>query len=65
VKFRTAAADAAFLGRFAVEARYPGNHEPVARTDAKRALKIALNIRKAVRGRLPKNILRQPTQEEE
>ncbi len=58
------AADAAFLGRFAVEARYPGNHEPVTGADARRALGIARNIRKAVRALLPKEALRQPGQEE-
>jgi len=65
VKFRTAAANAAFLGRFAVEARYPGNHEPVTRADARRALAIARDIRKAVRGILPRKALRPPTLEEE
>jgi HEPN domain-containing protein len=62
-KFR-AMTDAAFLGRFAVEARYPGNHEPVTGADARRALRIAKNIRMAIRGQLPKAALRQPEEEE-
>ena len=53
------------MGRFAVETRYPGDDEPVTRADAKRALRIALDIRKRVRRLLPRKALRPPGQEEE
>lgn len=64
-RFRADPVDAAFLGRFAVEARYPGDDEPVTRADARRTLRIALNIRKGVRRLLPRKALRPPGQEEE
>jgi HEPN domain-containing protein len=57
--------NAAYLGRFAVETRYPGDDEPVTRADAKRAMRIALDIRKSVRRLLPRKAIRPPGQEEE
>jgi HEPN domain-containing protein len=64
-RFGADPAEAAFLGRFSVETRYPGDDEPVTRADARRALRIALSIRKGVKGLLPRKIIRLPAQEEE
>jgi HEPN domain-containing protein len=47
--------EAAFLSRFAVETRYPGNHEPFTVSEA----------RKALRHRLPKGALGSRPSEEE
>jgi len=63
-RFSANKTDIAFLGRFAVEARYPWDDEPVTRTGARRALRIALGIRKGVRRILPRKALRLPANEE-
>lgn len=42
------------LNRYTVEARYPGDWEPITRDDAEEAVAIARKARKAVRACLPK-----------
>jgi len=46
------------LNRYAIQARYPGDLEPVDRKEARAAVATARRVRKAVRGRLPKGVLR-------
>lgn len=46
------------LTRYAVDARYPGDWESISRTEAKRAVAVARQVREAVRARLPKEALR-------
>jgi HEPN domain-containing protein len=41
------------LNRYTVEARYPGDWEPITRKEAKEAVAIARMVRKAVRVHLP------------
>jgi HEPN domain-containing protein len=57
--------EAAFLSRFAVETRYPGNHEPVTVPEARKALRIARGFRRILRPLLPKAVLGSPPAEEE
>ena len=42
------------LNRYTIEARYPGDWEPITRKEAKEALAIACMVRQAVRVHLPK-----------
>jgi len=46
------------LNRYAIQTRYPGDLESVDRPEARTALATARRVRKAVRGRLPKGLLR-------
>ena len=41
------------LNRYAVEARYPGEWEPITRTEAEEAVSTAREVRDAVRTHLP------------
>ena len=45
------------LNRYTVEARYPGDWEPMDRPEAERAVELARKLRTAVRALLPKDIL--------
>ncbi len=45
------------INRFSVEARYPGDWDPIARTDADHAVSVARKIRDVVRARLPRSVL--------
>ncbi|MGQ0664353.1 MAG: HEPN domain-containing protein [Pseudomonadota bacterium] len=49
--------EVSLIDRYAVEARYPGDWEPIARTDAEEALAIARKVRAAIRALLPTGIL--------
>jgi HEPN domain-containing protein len=49
--------DLIIISRHAVDARYPGESDPLTRSDAERAVKIAAVIRKAVRQKLPRPAL--------
>jgi HEPN domain-containing protein len=42
------------LNRYAVEARYPGEWDPITRAEAEEAVAIAQEVREAVRGFLPR-----------
>jgi len=44
------------LNRYTIEARYPGDWEPITRKEAKEALAIARMVRKAVRVYLPDEV---------
>lgn len=46
------------INRYAIEARYPGDWEPITRTEAERAVVIARTVRSAVRSALPKETTR-------
>ena len=46
------------LTRYAIDARYPGDWEPLTREEAKQAVAIARKVREAVRARLPKEVLK-------
>ncbi|MBZ0158793.1 MAG: HEPN domain-containing protein [bacterium] len=46
------------INRYAIEARYPGDWEPITRTEAERAVAIARTVRSAVRSALPKETTR-------
>ena len=50
--------DVKVINRYAVEARYPGDWEPVLDDDAGEAVDAALKVRKAVRASLPEASLR-------
>ena len=54
--FHAQLADMSLLNRYAVEARYPGEWEPIARTEAQDAVSVAQGIRKAVRAHLPQEL---------
>jgi len=41
-----------------VEARYPGNWEPITQADAEEAVALARKVREAVRNHLPKEVFR-------
>jgi HEPN domain-containing protein len=41
------------LNRYSVEARYPGDWEPIDKAEAEAALEMALNVRNSVRRLLP------------
>lgn len=45
------------INRFSVEARYPGDWEPITRDDAEHAVSVARQVRDAVRARLPTSVL--------
>ena len=49
--------DAASLTDYAVSRRYPGDFEPITRNEAKKAVKIAREIRNEIRDKLPKSVL--------
>jgi HEPN domain-containing protein len=49
--------DLAGLGGYAVEARYPGDWDPIERADAKVAVAIAARVRGRVRSLLPREFL--------
>ena len=49
--------DLIIISRHAVDARYPGESDPLTRSDAEQAVKIAAGIRKAVRDKLPREAL--------
>jgi len=42
------------LNRYAIEARYPGDWEPISRSEAEEAVAVAQRIRGEIRDRLPK-----------
>ena len=42
------------LNRYTIEARYPGDWEPITRVDAEEAVRIARSVRDGVRTHLPK-----------
>jgi hypothetical protein len=46
------------LTDYATVTRYPGDYEPISLTETRRALRIARQIRSAIRQRLPKKVLR-------
>lgn len=46
-------AGVSLLNRYAVEARYPGDWEPISREDAEEAVQLALVLRAAIREHLP------------
>ena len=45
------------LNRYPIEARYPGDWEPVSRNDAEAAVKVAQRLRAVVRALLPRECL--------
>jgi len=45
------------LNRYSVEARYPGDWDPISFTEATDALRMAKSVRTAVRGAFPKEVL--------
>jgi HEPN domain-containing protein len=47
----------AIINRYALEARYPGDWEPIARVEAERAVAIARTVRSAVRCALPQEAI--------
>ena len=47
------------LNRYTIEARYPGDWEPITRPEAEEAVAIARRVRGAVRASLPKDALEQ------
>lgn len=47
----------AIINRYAIEARYPGDWEPITRAEAERAVVIARTVRSAVRCALPKEAI--------
>jgi len=47
------------LNRYSVEARYPGEWEPITREDAQPAVDVARQVRDAVRSHLPKEALQE------
>ena len=49
--------DLGVINRYSVEARYPGDWEPITRPDAEAAVAIALRIRKAARACFPREAL--------
>jgi HEPN domain-containing protein len=49
--------DLSAINRFSVEARYPGDWEPITRDDAEHAAGVARKVRDAVRTRLPRSVL--------
>ena len=53
IKLRIELVDLGTLNRYAVEARYPGDWEPIEREDAEQAVAIARKVRDAVRDNLP------------
>ena len=46
-------AELGLLKRYAVEARYPGDWEPITRQESDEAVRIAKRVRNAIRSRLP------------
>ena len=44
------------LNRYSVESRYPGNWEPIERSEAEDAVDYARKVRSIVRNSLPKNV---------
>jgi HEPN domain-containing protein len=44
------------LNRYAIEARYPGDWEPISRAEAEKALAIAERVRMEIRGHLAKTL---------
>jgi hypothetical protein len=50
-------ADLQLLNRYSVEARYPGEWEPITRGDATHAVRAALRVRDVVRNLPPEQIL--------
>jgi len=57
IKLEISLEDLTVINRYAVEARYPGDFEPIDRADAEEALAIARLVRGAVRKNLPKKAL--------
>ncbi|MDP2990514.1 MAG: HEPN domain-containing protein, partial [Kiritimatiellota bacterium] len=53
VKFPITVAEQELLTSYAIITRYPGDEEPLARADAKRALSIARKVRQSVEKHLP------------
>ena len=53
VRLKVKVSEVAALNRYTIEARYPGDWEPIDRTEAKAALEIAQKVRQAVRKHLP------------
>ncbi len=49
--------DVLVLNRYTVEARYPGDREPITGTDAEAAVAIAQQVRSACRAALPASVL--------
>lgn len=45
------------LNRYTIEARYPGDWEPITRIEAEEAVNIARTVREAVRAHLPTEVL--------
>ena len=45
------------LNRYSIEARYPGDWEPITRSEAEAAVSVARNVRDRVRGSLPEEAL--------
>jgi len=54
IKPRVELVELGTLNRYAVEARYPGDWEPIEREDAEQAVAIARKVREAVRADLPR-----------
>lgn len=50
-------ADVVVINRYSVEARYPGDWEPITRVDAEEAVALARKVREAVRSHLPKEAI--------
>jgi len=46
------------LTAYATVTRYPGGYEPIKLSEARQAVKLARRMRKAIRGHLPKEVLR-------
>lgn len=46
------------LTEYATAMRYPGDYEPIGVKEAKRAVRMAQRVRKAIREKLPKEVLR-------
>lgn len=49
--------DILILNRYAVETRYPGDWEPITRSDAEQAVTVARVVREAVRSHMPEEAL--------
>ena len=51
------ASELSTINRFSVEARYPGDWEPITRADADQAVRIARRLRDVIRAHLPESVL--------
>ena len=52
--------DALALNRYAIEARYPEDWDPISRLETEKAISTAKKVRRLIRQHLPRAILRKP-----